>query len=127
MSYTPPGKKVLFEFLSGYIAPNSPTKFQFYDVEFDLYEGVNPPKLPVSFNFGAGLPPATVIGLFRAQLDDVIGTFECKAINPAIGTFNAQLDDAAGTFSCKVTANFGALNAVLDDCVGYLHGTILLT
>jgi hypothetical protein len=122
MFYTLPGKKVLFEFLSGYTAQNSPTKFQFYDIEFDLYDGVNPPKLPVSFNFGAGQPLSPVIGAFNTKLDDVIGTFSCKVINPAIAVFNVQLDDVVGAFSGKVTANFGVFNVALDDCVGYLHG-----
>jgi hypothetical protein len=75
MSYTPPGKKVSFEFLSGYTEPNSPIKFQFYDIEFDSYESLNPPKSPVSFNFGAGQQPAPIIGLFRAQIDDCVGVF----------------------------------------------------
>ena len=122
MSYTPPGKKVSFEFLSGYTAPSSPIKFQFYNVEFDLYEGVNPPKSPVSFHFGAGQQPAPIIGLFRAQIDDCVGVFSSSIAIPAIGSFNVQLDDVTGTFSGKTVPIFGKFNTVLDGCVGFFDG-----
>ncbi len=122
MSYTPPDKKVSFEFLSGYTAPSSPIKFQFYNVEFDLYEGVNPPKSPVSFHFGAGQQPAPIIGLFRAQIDDCVGVFSSSIAIPAIGSFNVQLDDVTGTFSGKTVPIFGKFNTVLDGCVGFFDG-----
>jgi hypothetical protein len=119
MSYTPPGKKVKFEFLSSYTAPSSPTKFQFYDIEFDLYEGVNPPKSPVSFDFGGGQPPAPIIGKLRAQLDDCLGVFGSNVVNPAIGSFDTKLDDATGVFVGKTVPTFGKFNTALDSCVGF--------
>lgn len=68
-------------------------------IEFDLHDGIQSPTLPVSFNFGADLPPI-----------------------PVVGKFNVQLDDVAGEFHCKVITNFGAFNVTLDDCVGFFQG-----